>query len=574
MSSDTTAADTVQTYEIPRIVTLWFHDETAYSDIRTARPVTGDHELIEVLFFSPFAILDFGGSQHATISRKGKDPHHSTLFLNGHRIDNPLFGYMDLSQLSAHPIDRIDMSDHMLGSECINIHSRVNQYDRPFSFVQFTWGDFGTNIYNLGFTRPITNDFGFYLSGSYLETDGYDSHSQRDLGSLYSNIYYNTIVPMRLDVTYTSGEYGVRRNTVDSLQATGYSDFADVSLVLGNDNHRTSLYYTVNHNDYEGISSDSLLTNITRNYGVDINNHSNFGDYTFAYQLMGVVSDVESELVGEHTVSSLNARVALQKSFKRLSLSLGARSEWYDERDWLHAPHVTARFLLADSARLSATISRDFRNPSLLELYGHSDVPQLYNWPVSNSSLVPEYMWVQELSFHWGMSAVTLYRHNYENMIAPCVDTEGNFTVQNIASWEHTGAEAHIVHTVHLTRDTSTQSNTAISAGLSGNYMFSGDSLARAPKSHVRGFITFVRETPRFGLRLTTRAEHVSTQQNRTAHRDEPFTVFSTVAHIRFVTLTFSVHFDNLVDDTYAYIEGYEMAPRSGRFSITWEFWD
>lgn len=574
MGSDSATIDTAETYEIPSIITFWFHPQTTQSQMLTVRPEKGDYKLIETFFSSPFALLDFGGGQLAVISRKGKDPRHTTLFLNGHRIDNPLLGYVNLAQLSPHPIDKISITDHKLGSECINLVSRVNNYNTPFSFVQFTWGDFETNVYNIAFTRPITNDLGFYLSGSYLETGGYRFNAQYDLGSLYSNVYYNAIVPMRLDIIYASGEYGIHGRILDSLQATGRNDFADVSFVLGNDSHRAALYYTVDRNDHEGIGMDSLYASVTRNYGIDINNQNNIGGYIFAYQLMGVISDVESDFVGEYTIRSLDAHMAIEKSYQMFSLALGARTEWYDEREWLHAPHVTVSFLFSDSARLSATVSRSFQNPSLLELYGPADISHLYNWAGGNSTLVPEYLWQQEISLHWGKSLITLYRHDYQNMITTHPNTDDNIIYQNVASWQRTGFEGHIIGMLHLAQDTSAQSNTAISTGLSGNYTFTGDSLSLVPKRHVRGFVTFTRDTPRFGLELTIRAEYVGARQNRMEQESEPFTVLSAVAHIRFITLTFSAHFDNVLDESYAYVDGYENTPRNGRFSITWEFWD
>lgn len=572
IGNDTIVTDTVQTYEIPTIITLWFYPETARAQVPDMQPVKGDDRLIETFFLSPFALLDYGGGQLSLVSRKGMDPRHTTLFLNGHRIDNPLLGYVNLAQLSPHPVDNISTSDHRLGSTCINIASRVNQYTTPFSFVQFTWGDFETNVYNVGLTRPITNDLGFYLNGSYVETAGYRINSQYDLSSLYSNMYYNVIIPLRMDIMYASGEYGMHGGTLDSLQATGKNDFGDVALVFGNDSHRAALYYTVNRNDYRGMSTDSLYANVTRNYGIDINNQNITNGYTIAYQLMGVVSGVKSDFVGEHTLRSLNARAAIQKSYRTVSLALGAHTEWYDERELLYAPHVTADFFFSDAARLSAQISRNFRNPSLLELYGPTDIPHVYNWTGGNSTLLPEYVWQQEISLCWSRSSITLYRHDYKNMIVPCC---GETSIpRNVASWQRTGMEGYIMHVFHLAQDTSTQSNTAISAGLSGNYTFTGDSLLSGPESYARGFVAFMRETRRFGLELIVRAEYVGRRWNELGHDEQPFTVLSAIAHIRFITLSFSIHFDNVLNESYAYIDGYENAPRNERFSITWEFWD
>jgi outer membrane cobalamin receptor len=574
IGNDTTATDTVQTYEIPSIVTFWFRTTAAQSQMLSVRPAQGNYELEDAFFVSPFAFLDYGGGQLALLSRKSKDPRYTTTFLNGHRIDNPLFGYVNCAQLSPHPIENIDISNHHLGSECVNIVSRINQYSAPFSYVQFTWGDFETNVYNIGFTRPITNDLGFYLCGSYVETDGYRVNSRYDLGSLYSNVYYNTIVPMRLDIVYTSGEYGIHGSAWDSLRAAGANNFTDVSLVLGNDSHRGSLYYTVNRNDYRGIGTDSLYENITRNYGADINNKNDIGEYVLAYELMGVLSDVESEFVGEHTLPSLNARFALLRSYQLVSFALGARTEWYDARELLYAPFVRAAFLLSDSARLSAEVARDFRHPSFVELYGPAGVSHLYDWTRGDSALAPEYVWQQEISFQWGRSFVTLYRHDYTNMIATYRDAGDTIVPQNVTSWQRTGMEAHITYVLPLAQDTSAKANTAVSAGVSGNYIFTGDSLLSSPKFHVRGFMAFIRETPRFGLGLIVRAEHVDPEQGSRDDDEQPFTVLSAIANLRFITLTFSIRVDNILDESFAYVNGYEYTQRNGRFSVTWEFWD
>jgi outer membrane cobalamin receptor len=129
--------------------------------------------------------------------------------------------------------------------------------------------------------------------------------------------------------------------------------------------------------------------------------------------------------------------------------------------------------------------------------------------------------------------------------------------------------------TLQLAYDTSNQSSAAISTGLSGNYLFSGDSLPFIPRSNARAFITLERETPRFGVGLTLRGEYVGERQDRTGqvHGDN-VALLSFIGTLRFVTLSFIFRIDNVLDDTYAYINGYENAPRNGRFSIKWEFWD
>ena len=577
INSDSTVTDTTVTYEIPNVIQLCFHPDMIqqlYGEF-TLHPAAYDHRLVETFFQSPFALLDFGSGQLSLVSRKGKDPRHTTLFLNGHRLDNPLFGYANLAQISPHVIDVIAVSDECLGSACVNLNSKVNTYAIPFSVVQFTWGDFDTHVYTIDFTRPITNEFGLYLNGSYVETEGYRTNSKYDLGSLYANFYYNTIVPMRFDVVYSTTDYGIPGSVLNSLEAQGTNQLTDICLVLGNDNHHAALYYTVNSIEQMNIVADTSFENIVRNYGIDINNKSNIYGYELNYRLMGALSDVTSDLIGEHTIRSLNGRIALRKTYERLGASVGARAELNNENEFLHAPYANVGFSFSESTRISATVSRDFRSPSLLELYGPANLSHLYYWTHGNSELVSEYHRSQELSFHYGTSFVTFYKQDYEDFIVAQPDSGNYITSQNVDSWQKTGVEGHAAVTLQLAHDTSNQSSTAISTGLSGNYLFSGYSLQFIPRSNARAFVTFERKTPRFGVGLTLRGEYVGERQDRVGqvHGDN-VALLSFIGTLRFVTLSFIFRVDNVLDETYAYINGYENAPRNGRFSIKWEFWD
>lgn len=577
MNSDSTVTDTTIAYEIPNVIQFPFHSDIRYRLFGECRlhPAAHDYRLIEAFFQSPFALLDFGSGQLQLISCKGKDPRYTTLFLNGHRIDNPLFGCINCAQLSPDLIDAITISEEYNGSECVNLISKVTTHAIPFSSIQFTWGDFDTHVYTIDFTRPITNEFGLYVNGSYLETGGYQINSDYDLGSLYAHLYYNSLVPMRFDIVYSTTDYGIPGSILDSLEAHGTNELTDMCLVIGNDNHHAALYYTLNSVEQTDVVVSTSSINTVRNYGIDINNTSNIYGHELDYQLMGVLSDVTSDLVNEHTIHSLNGRIALRKRYKKFGASVGMRAELNDDNEILHAPYASLGLLLSDSARISATVSRDFRNPSLLELYGPAYLSHLYYWTHGNSELVSEYHWSQELSFRYGSSFVTFYKQDYENFIVTQPDSDDYITPQNVDSWQKTGIEGHAAITFQLAHDTSNQSSTAISTGLSGNYLFSGDSLPFIPRSNLRAFITLARETRRFGIGLTLRGEYVGERYDRTGQvLGDDVALLSFISTLRFVTLSFIFRVDNLLDETYAYINGYENAPRNGRFSIKWEFWD
>lgn len=573
---DSTAKDSAMVYEIPEIIDFGSDskiDRNLHS-IQNIIPLDYDLNLTDAFIHTPLISISYGDGQLNLISKRGQYPGHTTLFLNNHRINNPLYGYIDLTKIPVQFIESITVGQNYPGIQGLNVTSKVNHYDRPFSYIKYSTGDFGTNLYNADLTRPITNDLGFYLSGLYWSSHGHSLNDQFEITSFYSNLYYNQIIPMRLDILYFANDHGIPSNTLDTLNASAEDRFLDACLACGNSNHKIALYHTVNNSLYSDATAGVSYTNNVKNYGIENANYHNVKGYEINYRFIGQLSQIESDLYGSHSTHSLILWAALKKSFSRFLLSLSNQGELSNDNTFFYAPEISAGFNLFDSTYLFSTLSRYYRIPSLSETFFPSVMPYSYYYIRGNEDLVPEYYWLQEIGIKRKNCTLTFYKYDYDNLIILQSDNGSYYTPHNIASWQTIGVESHCVARIRLSNHSDTTSITEIAAGYSGNYLFKGDSLPFIPKGNSSIFISFKRKTERFALDLILQEQFVDIRQDIYGQEIPLFRILSAVGTVRFLTLFFILRFDNILDENYAYIPDYTMAPRHLNFTVKWEFWD
>jgi len=574
MNQDSVTVDSAVVYEIPKIVHFDFDSaiEKMLFNTQNNVPEEYDVNLIEALFQSPYMFMDFGTGQLTELSRRGQDSKHTTVFLNSHRIDNPLFGSTNVILLPIQFIEEISLGGQHFGHNDVNVSTKINRYNKPYSSIKFMTGEFNTNMYNIDFTRPITNDFGFYLSGLYWESQGHRVNSHFNINSLYTNLYYNQILPMRFDVIYFSNEFGIPWHTLDAFHRAE-DTFIDACWVCGNNEHKIALSYTSTNNQYIDTIAGSSHEHTVRNYGADINNYYNVDDFEIIYRFMGVLSKIESDFYGSHSLHFLNFLANISKSFKTFLFTLSNRGELNDDNEFFYVPKLSVGIKCLDSTYLFGTIARNYRIPSLAEMYGsyHSLGP--YGWVRGNSELLPEYFWSQEYGIKGKNGAIILYRHDYEDLIILQSDSQEYYTPHNVDTWTTLGVEGFFEIPFRLNRDVS-KSVTEVSTGFGGYYLFEGDSLPFIPEGNARASLSFKRETERFGLSFTIRGELVGSRHDMQGYTLDPFSVVSVIGKVRFITLSFTLRLDNISDENYAYIPPYTMEPRHLDFSVKWEFWD
>ncbi len=574
MSQDSVTVDSAVVYEIPKIVYFDFDSaiENTFFNTQNNIPEAYDVDLQEALFHSPYMFMDLGTGQLTELSRRGQDSKHTTVFLNSHRIENQLFGSTNVTLLPIQFIEEISLGGQHFGLNDINLSTKINRYNKPYSSIKFMTGEFNTNMYNVDLTRPITNYFGFYLSGLYWESQGHRLDAEFKIRSLYTNLYYNQIFPMRFDVIYFSNNSDIPRHTLSTHQRAE-DTFIDACWVCGDNKHKIALYYTHTKNQCADTIGGSSLEHTTRNCGADINNYYSTDDFQIIYRFMGVLSEIESDLYDSHSLHSLNFLANITKSFRTFLFTVSNRGELQNDNEFFYVPKLSAGFRCFDSTYIFGTVARNYRTPSLAEMYGpyHSLGP--YGLVRGNSELMPEYFWSQEYGIKGKNGAVILYRQDYEDLIIPQPDSQDYYTPHNVDTWTTVGVEGFFEMPVRLDKDVR-KSVTEISTGFGGYYLFKGDSLPFIPEGNARASLSFKRETERFGLSFTIRGELVGSRHDMHGNTLDPFTVISVIGQVRFITLSFILRLDNVSDESYAYIPPYTMEPRHIDFLVKWEFWD
>jgi len=574
MNQDSVSVDSTVAYEIPKIIHLDFDSaiEKALFNTQSNMPEDYDMSLTETLFHSPYVFMNLATGQLTELSRRAQDSRHTAVFLNSHRIDNPLFGSTNVILVPIQFIEKVSLGGQHFGLNDVDLNTKINRYNIPYSSIKFMTGEFNTNLYNIDFTRPITNTFGFYLSGLYWESQGHRPDADFKINSLYTNLYYNQILPMRFDVVYFSNDFKMPWHTLDTHQQAE-DTFIDACWVCGDNEHKIALFYTDTKNQYSDTIVGSSHEHTTRNYGADINNYYGLNDFEIIYRFTGVLSKVESDLYGSHSLHSLNLLADINKSFKTFLFTISNRGEIKGNNEFFYVPKLSMGFKCLDSTYLFGSITRNYRTPSLAEMYGPYNSIRPYGWVKGNNELLPEYFWSQEYGIKARNSAIILYRHDYQDLITLQTDSQNYYTPHNVDTWTTVGIEGFFEIPVRLNKAVS-KSVTEISTGFGGYYLFKGDSLPFIPEANARASLSFKRETERFGLSLTIRGERIGSRYDMHGNILDPFTVVSIIGQVRFIALSFMLRLDNISDENYAYVPPYTMGPRHLDFLFKWEFWD
>ncbi len=577
MHEDSTVVDSVEAYQMPEVISLGFHPKNIKKSLYISQDMTpADYDLTlsDVLFHAPFILVDYGNGQSDMICRRGQDAKHATLYLNDHRVDNPLFGYSNLTTLPVQFFESISVNGDYYGKKCINLSSKVNHYDRPFSYVRFTTGDFQTSMYNIDFTRPITNDLGFYCSGLYWSSTGHRANNHTEISSLYSNLYYNQIIPMRFDFSYFSGDYGLPGDDFDTLDGFGQNEVIDASFVCGLNSHHIALYHTMRNNQYTDPSSHLLYENDVRNYGIESENYHDIKGYEITYSLLGQMTQINSDIYGSHSVHSAWLNIALHKSFKQLSFSLYNETELDINNTLFYAPQMSTAYNLYDSTFIFGTLSRNYRLPSVSEKAFSNQEPPLPFYIKGNPDLIPENYWAQIAGIQGKNLRIIFFKHDYNNLIALEPDSDNFYSPINIDSWQTIGLESYFLAEIQFKDTPVARFITDIGVGLGGSYLFKGDSLPLVPKANSNLFFSLKRETEKSTLGIAVKGYFVGRRYDIDWQEMNSFRTFSVIGTARLATLSFILNVDNILGEDYAYVTGYTMPPRHLTFTVKWEFWD
>ncbi len=560
--SDTTLTDSIKRYAVPQIVEFnGFPTQGLDRTLLTVRVDDFPRRLLDAFFSHAFMCYDLGLGQTNRISSQGQDSRYTTFFLNGHRLTNSVSGYTNLTKFPSQFFEQITVQENLggFGLTSVNLISKVNRYDLPYSYVRYGFGSFDTDMYDMDFTRALSNAFGFYLSGRHFAYTGYETNSSSQINSIYANFYYRDFI--RFDAFYFSNKYEIPGDTnlVDYSQAD--HDFFDLNLTAGSKNHKISMY--VNSDD-EVFTNLTATTSTIRNFGFQTESHGFVQGFNLSYGLLGQQSKISTDLYGNYSPNSIALWLQCTKYFKDLFLSASGQTEFTNTEDLFYCPEFRLGIELFDSATITAGLGRGYRAPTIQEEWQNDSMYEL----------APEYYWREEITFQARNSWVNLYKLDFTDPIFVSIDSLGYESHENLAARQTIGIAGYFELPLYLHKSEALRSTDKISISYSGNYLLKNDSVPLMPKGISCLGVAWDHTTERFGAKFAVEQRYVSTRQDLSAQDLAAFNIFSVTAVVRVVTLSGTVRIDNIFDENYAYLPNAPMAPRSFFAAIKWEFWN
>lgn len=567
--TDSTDVDTLKTYEVPEIVSFY---DGVYTIGETV-PAYYEQSITDMLNRFPIARYSCGEGI-STVATRGRKPSYTYMYLNGRRQLTDPTGYFNLAQLPLHFFDRLSYGHSLTGAglTCYNFESKLNRYDKPYSYARFMFGSFQSNIYEMDLTRAITDELGLYLSGSYYKTSGYRENADGQQLSLYSHIYYNRFLPLRLDIFYYENDYGFPGSTLTPVQGRQEDEFLDINGMFAHGNSTVNIFYNVKNMYYVDSLNDRSVVSEIKRLGCDVDYHHDLLGATLDYGVAGYFTSVDGD-VTSYKDYPLDLWVRLNKPIHRFALLASGYVGIGGDHETFYFPRLEVGYDIVEPVRIYGALSKDARVPSDLESNAVFDTLNPYACIGGNSDLVPEYCWAEEIGVRSSFFSFAFYRFEFDDFITVALESANQYVYVNLDSWYINGCEGYFNIPLFL-HNPDTSVTTKIVIGGNGNFLLSGDSIIYTPQYHGGARLSISRETSRFSFGITVRGELYGRQLDKSGAEVSGFSVVSLAGLVKFMSLSCIARLDNVFDKEYAYVPHYPMASRNFDFSIKWEFWD
>jgi len=406
-------------------------------DVRNARALYPS--LIDVLRLDAAVDLQERGPNgvQSDLSIRGASFGQSLVLVDGLRMNDAQSGHHNLDlPMPFQSIDRIEVlhgsGSTMYGSDAIG--GVVNFITAPPIATEVragsAFGNFGTNqqfgTASMVFNRwteqaSFGRDFstGFTTDRDYRALTGSsETHVETRLGATTvllaggdkpfgANQFYGNFPSWERTKTWFAGasqelgsnilvQFGYRRHT-DLFEL-----FRDDPAAYTNDHITNSWQAAIRRHNKLGKKLNVFYGAEAYRDTIDSNNFSPLG---------------EAPALGHHERNrgGIYANVDW-RPVQRLSLSVGAREEYYSGGHGVFTPTIAGGYRLSERLKLRGSVSRAFRLPTYTDLY--------YNDPatIGNSGLQPETAWSYDGGIEWSIAprlagSVTIFRRDEKNDI-------------------------------------------------------------------------------------------------------------------------------------------------------------
>ncbi|HEX7319960.1 MAG TPA: TonB-dependent receptor [bacterium] len=546
-TADTTKKDTIWIYEIPDIVALKGKNalDNTVAEVPVLLSPVYQYTTPEVFLSSPFFLLKKNNS--VLLASHSCDPLQTGYYLNSHPLNDRFSGFVDLNAVPVSCPDSIAAFKNTGGNLLdIDLKSKVNRYERPFSVINFTTlGD--NTIYNIDFTRALTNDMGLFFSGLYSNIFKSQDNLYHKLNAYCGNLYCNRYLPLRFDFLYSSSAYGTEEE----------NSLFDVSFTADILHNKLCVYYSRFGISWADSAGDSPI-NDSKNFGLVTETVKKTGLCDLYLGLDGVLSAVTTDHEGTFNGRSGKVFTGIGKIWQRLVFGADNSTSCGDDGAIRFSPRLTAGYDLFDSTFVTACVSRGFRLPTIAE----TDAPIDTALYVPNPELKAATWWNKEIGLKKGNYSVALYNTDLNDYIVYVQDIDwGYLQPHNRGGWSLSGIEGTVGFSLGKFLDYK----------LAGNYLFSGEPAYYLPSRYLSSSLTLKHENERSMQAIVLQGQYIGERADLSNTVYPEVGVVSIVGMIRFITLTAVLKVENILDQDVPFTP----VPRlNTSLSLRWEFWD
>lgn len=557
-----------------------------------------------------------GAGQQTSVFVRGTESNHVLVLLNGVEIADPgtPSGTFEFAHLDMHDVERIEIvrgaNSVLFGSDAIggtvNIITKAGGY-RPHRQLQFETGSFDTrNLaltgggsilgarYRLGFNHQKTDGFSVtparYRAGQPAEDDGHESLSlSGNLDAAVGNVGSVALTARHTD-TRTEVDLGIGEDPDSVLKSSqlfaqararrSWSDDLVTELSLGLTDHRRN---TTNRADAFSATVQNIDYD-ARKVKLDVKaDYLGLAEHLLSLGLSTerehAQSDGVSDFGGFVIIDDMDARARTHALYAQdqfdfdngLFGTIGIRLDYHNSFGRFFTYQIAPAYRLSSAGTtVRASLGRAFKAPALYELFGRqpNNFGGLYS---GNPDLRPERGTAWDLGLQQDFAStrfgITYFRHQLHNLI----ETRFSFpdsTSVNVARARTQGAEVFLEH--EIAPGFRTRIDYTYLEATSGD----GLRLLRRPR-HTVDLDVSLDVVPDLEISVRGRyvadAIDVSRLTGGRVHNAD-YAVFYLSADYRITRrLTGFARVDNVFDERYEPVDGFQAARRSAYIGIRYQ---
>jgi iron complex outermembrane receptor protein len=365
-------------------------------------------------------VKNFGAVSSSTLSIRGGSANQALLTWNDVPINNPMLGLSDISLIPVQLFDQIEVNKGGNSSEygngaitgVINLNSNSLRSDKPISLgVNYGIGSYGLRQGAVNFSlnkgkwssttklfhTSSKNNFKYELGNSIRE----NVHSNFNTTAWLQAINYSISPHQHISIqswwqdTFREIPPTTTQNISEAVQIDRVLRlFAEYKLNKSMSTFSSKLAYFDEDNDFEDpqilIASENRFKRILSKSSLSmaLNNDIIFKGIIELSHARGQSQSYEQT----ETLSSLSTTASVKKIWHQSHLAFSLRHERNSIGRSFTSPTIIYHNRLSDHWHIQAKISREFRFPTLNELFWR---------PGGNTDLDSEHGWNQELDFSY-----------------------------------------------------------------------------------------------------------------------------------------------------------------------------